>query len=290
MSNPTNPQRVGGCNTIAYAQGVGVSGNYVYLAEGGAGLEVIDVSDPANPRRVGRYDDTRGYARDVTVSGNYAYVAYDYAGLEVIDVSNPGNPKRVVGYDTRGYAEAVAVSGSYAYVVGDRRWTGSNYVGFFEVVDVSNPANPQRAGGYTGLAAGGVAVSGNYAYVADGGLQVIDVSDPTQPRRVGGNSAFYASDVIVAGNNVFVAAGGQGLMILDLFRAPLWLEPVSQQQPGAFRFLLHGEAGLSARVQRSSNLRDWEDWPSVTLGTIPAELTDTNAGVIPHRFYRAVSP
>jgi hypothetical protein len=291
VSNPTKPQRVGGCNTIAYAQGVAVSGNYVYVAEGGAGLEVIDVSDPANPRRVGGYDDTRGYARDVTVSGNYAYVAYDYAGLEVIDVSNPANPQRVVGYDTRGYAEAVSVSGSYAYVVGENRWTGSNYVGFFEVVDVSNPANPQRAGSYTGMAAHGVAVSGNYAYLPHGAsLEVIDVSDPTQPRRVGGNSAFYTSDVIVAGNNVFVAAGGQGLTILDLFRAPLWLEPVSPQQPGAFRFLLHGEAGLSARVQRSSNLEDWEDWQAVTLGAAPTQLTDPDASVIPHRFYRAVYP
>ena len=138
-----------------------------------------------------------------------------------------------------------------------------------------------------------MAVSGNYAYVADydAGLQVIDVSNPTQPRRVGGNSAFDAFDIIVAGNNVFVAAGEQGLMILDLFRAPpLRLEPVSPQQPGAFRFLLHGEAGLTVRVQRSSNLRDWEDWQPVTLGAAPAELTDPDAGAIPRRFYRAVHP
>src|SRR5262249_19957720 len=135
-----------------------------------------------------------------------------------------------------------------------------------------------------------VAVSGNYAYVADdvSGLQVIDVSDPTQPRRVGGNSAFDAFDITVAGNKVFVAAGDQGLMILDLYRAPLRLEPVSPQQPGAFRFLLRGEAGLSVRVQRSSNLRDWADWQPVTLGAAPAELLDPGAGAI--RFYRAVYP
>jgi hypothetical protein len=37
-------------------------------------LQVIDVSDPANPQRVGGYD-TSGSARGVAVSGNYAYVA-----------------------------------------------------------------------------------------------------------------------------------------------------------------------------------------------------------------------
>jgi hypothetical protein len=31
---------------------------------------------------------------------------------------------------------------------------------------------------------------------------------------------------------------------------------VSPQQPGGFRFLVRGDAGLSVRVQRSANLRD----------------------------------
>ena len=79
--------------------------------------------------------------------------------------------------------------------------------------------------------------------------------------------------------------------ILALKEPPvLRLEPLSPQQPGAFRFLLHGEAGLTVRVQRSTNLRDWEDWQPVTLGAAPAELTDPDAGAIPHRFYRAVHP
>ena len=96
------------------AYGVAVSGNYAYVADWDAGLQVIDVSDPANPQRVGRCD--AWYARGVAVSGNYAYVAGDWAGLHVIDVRNPANPRRVGGYDTPGVAWGVAVSGSYAYV------------------------------------------------------------------------------------------------------------------------------------------------------------------------------
>jgi len=161
------------------------------------------------------------------------------------------------------------------------------------VIDVSNPASPQRVGGYdTSGEALGVAVSGNYAYVADenAGLQVIDVSNPENPRRVGGNSAFGASDVVVAGTNVFVAAQYSGLVILDLFRPSLRLEPVSPQQPGGFRFLVRGDAGLSVRVQRSANLRDWEDWQALTLGATPSELSDLDAGANSRRFYRAVMP
>jgi hypothetical protein len=60
--------------TPGLAEGVYVSGNYAYVADGGAGLRVIDVSNPANPREVGFFD-TPGFAEDVYVSGNYAYVA-----------------------------------------------------------------------------------------------------------------------------------------------------------------------------------------------------------------------
>ena len=82
----------------------------------------------------------------------------------------------------------------------------------------SDPANPQRVGGYaTSGYAYGVAVSGNYAYVADhdAGLQVINVSNPANPQRVGGYATSGgAMDVAVSGNYVYVAAASWGLMIL----------------------------------------------------------------------------
>jgi uncharacterized secreted protein with C-terminal beta-propeller domain len=94
VSNPANPQRVGGYDTSGLAQGVAMSGNFAYVADGDAGLQIIDVNDPANPQRVGGYD-TSGSAYGVAVSGNYAYVADGASGLQVIDVSNPASPQRV---------------------------------------------------------------------------------------------------------------------------------------------------------------------------------------------------
>jgi hypothetical protein len=116
------------------------------VADGEAGLQVIDVSNPADPQRVGGYD-TSGEARGVAVSGNYAYVAarsgvhapMGDAGLQVIDVSNPADPQRVGGYDTEG---AWACGG-----LGQLRLRGGWDSGL-QVIDVSDPANPQRVGGY----------------------------------------------------------------------------------------------------------------------------------------------
>ena len=53
---------------------VAVAGNYAYVADGSAGLRIIDVSLPSAPAEVGFYD-TPGAAYDVAVAGNYAYVA-----------------------------------------------------------------------------------------------------------------------------------------------------------------------------------------------------------------------
>jgi hypothetical protein len=53
------------------------------VADGLAGLRVIDVSNPANLREVGFFD-TPGVAYGVYVSGNYAYVADGYGGLFIL--------------------------------------------------------------------------------------------------------------------------------------------------------------------------------------------------------------
>jgi len=76
-----------------------VSGIYAYVADGGSGLQVISITNPASPVIVGTAD-TPGGAQGVVVSGTYAYVADYGSGLQVIDIANPANPV-VVGTRTR---------------------------------------------------------------------------------------------------------------------------------------------------------------------------------------------
>ena len=55
------------------------------------------------------------------------------------------------------------------------------------IVDITNPARPGVMGAYdTPGYAEGVAISGRYAYVANGpgGLQIIDIADPASPTEV----------------------------------------------------------------------------------------------------------
>ena len=62
------------------ARDVKVVGNYAYLADGGAGLQGIDVSNPAHCVRVGGIS-SGGSSQGVAVSGNYAYLEDYEAGF-----------------------------------------------------------------------------------------------------------------------------------------------------------------------------------------------------------------
>ena len=81
-----------------------------------------------------------------------------------------------------------------------------------------------------------------------------------------------------------------GFIILDFFKSPLRFDRSVRFEQGSFRLSLHGESGLNVRIQRSENLRDWQDWQTVTLANGSLELTDSNAANSSPRFYRAAAP
>jgi hypothetical protein len=229
---------MGSYATSGHAIGVAVSGNHAYVADS-AGMQILDVTNPANPQRVGAYN-TRGLTGGFSVSGNYAYVlevkrgetaVFLSPGLQIIDVRSPANPQPVGQYEAWGWdAHDVAVSGNYVYV--------ANGIAGLHVLDVSSPANPQRVGQYVagGARATGVAVSGNYAYLAVEftGLHVIDVSNPANPQRVGGyETSGEKHEVAVQGNYAYVVDRA-GLHIIDVS------DPTSPRRVG-------GNTAISAR-------------------------------------------
>ena len=131
-----------------------VSGSLAFIAGGGYGLYIIDVSNPANPVLLADYGRT---AHRVFVSDSLAYVANGLDGMEIIDVSDPANPVQLCDYDTIGCRRRLRLR-----LHGLRRRDRIAC----EIIDVSNPASPVRRGGYEhDLPGGHVVVSGSVAYV-----------------------------------------------------------------------------------------------------------------------------
>ena len=199
-----------------YARGdatdVVVVGNRAYVAFGYGGLLILDISNPANPVRLGGCE-TGGYARSVAVSGTVAYVADDWKGLQIIDVSHPASPVRLARYDME-MAWSVAVSGTVACVA------DYGVARELRIIDVSNPSHPVGLSSFaTAYPAVAVAVSGTVAYVAealytdeggntatDGCLEIIDISNPSSPRLLSSPVGGAVLSVAVSGTVAYVTS------------------------------------------------------------------------------------
>jgi len=144
-----------------------VSGIFAYVVDYAMGLQVINVSNPSNPFRVGSID-WPATAWSVSVLGNYAYVAVGDIGLRIVNISDPTDPTEVSYCETPNDAVKVHVAGNYAYVgLGSL----SPPYGDLSIVNVTNPLNPQHVTCYDlgMLYAYGVHVSNSYAYVTGWG-------------------------------------------------------------------------------------------------------------------------
>jgi hypothetical protein len=158
-----------------------VAGDWVYVAAD-AGLVVLNLADPLNPRHVTTLDlpGVRGTA----VQFRYLFATTDQ-GLQIVDITNPELPKPVAGalvpfQDAR----RVYLVRTYAYVAAGAEGLG--------IVDITNPEKPQLYEQFTANGqirdAWDVKVGATnaslFAYVADGaeGLKVIQLMSPeTQP-------------------------------------------------------------------------------------------------------------
>lgn len=193
ISQPEAPQLLG---TYKTANGiltwqVAIAGNYAYLATDSLGVQTIDVSDPAAPRRISVFRGSSQFA-SVAVEGNLLAAA-GYDGLFFLDLTDPAKPV-LRGKASVRYPEcrekSVAISGHHVFVTSsDYR---SSMTGVMEVFDASDPASPQNVGAYEIPAvarevavSGGIAVVASYVPNGDTGFaDILDISDPANPVRL----------------------------------------------------------------------------------------------------------
>ncbi|MGQ9678134.1 MAG: LVIVD repeat-containing protein [bacterium] len=115
------PVQIGGFDTPGNARGVGVQGDYLYVADGRNGLVVIDVSEPGNMRELGGIA-LDGYANSILVDDTLVLVACGSAGVAVVNCVYPEKPELVAQIRTP-YAYAAGITGDRNYyLICDRDW------------------------------------------------------------------------------------------------------------------------------------------------------------------------
>ena len=182
---------------------------YAAIASEEDGIQIVDVTDPANPAATASFEDRNGReldgARDIEIfetgGRTYAIVTgYGDNGIQIIDLTDPNQPAaagRIGDVDPQRFAGpsdvAVFQTGGelYAIVTGSR--TDAIYT-----INVTDPFNPAPAGhmrdshqlkldgafGVDTFETGG----GTYAIVVgqnDNGVQIINVTDPHTPAAAG---------------------------------------------------------------------------------------------------------
>lgn len=188
---------------------VQVVGSLAYACSNG--LRILNISDPTNPTFLGWWG-AMGVTWDVDVAGPLAYCAWTSYGLRIIDISNPKTPTLVGELYDGGRSDSVQVVGPLAYV--------TDYRDGLEIIDISDPTNPVEIGQFNdGGNITDVQVVGSLAYVTDyyDGLEILDISDPTNPVEVGQfDDGGWAYSLQIEGSLAFVADGYDGLEIIDI--------------------------------------------------------------------------
>jgi hypothetical protein len=187
--------------TEAYAQDVGLVGDFAIVADGYKGLSIYDVSNPFRPTLVANRD-VLGDAQAVSVAGKYAYLGV-VGGLRIVYITAAGQPLLVGRHDVEGVDfNDIAVDGSFAYVAAEDG---------LRIYNVANQDTPTLLGSrFDGGSPTDVAVSGGYVYLANGadGLRVYNVANPTVPVPVA-----HFPPVGFLGQALAVAAAGQHLFV-----------------------------------------------------------------------------
>lgn len=205
------PEHLGTLITAGEANKVAAANGRAYIANGSAGLAIVNAIDPTTPAVLGTFENLDN-AFDVFVEGNIAYVTDEDAGLVILNVNSAPSPSLVGFLDTQGKAYGVTVKDSKAYVAAFHHG--------LHIADVSDPANPTLLGTYdaNGYSVD-VAVEGNVAYMATltDGLQILDVTDPQNIAVLGAlDTPGQAAGIALKSNIAFVADGKSGLQIIDV--------------------------------------------------------------------------
>lgn len=128
--------RVGSLDGIGNTWGLRVKDDRVYLTDIKGNLVVVDVSEPTQPKLLGKVA-VDGVPRGLDVDGTTAYVAAGSGGLVVVDAADPAAPKVVGQADTPGTAVRLAYADDHVYVAA---WNDTR------AYDVADPAQPRFIG------------------------------------------------------------------------------------------------------------------------------------------------
>ena len=209
---------------------------YAYFGNYDGSTPVFDVTNPAQPVRLGRYKTDGSIVHDLSIANGIAYLNAWEAGLQVVDFTNPAMPTLVSKWaPTTAYSShsnwTTTAGGRKIALHGDEA-----YGAHLDIVDI-DPASATFMKPFATyktrdwVSIHNIMAFGTKAYFTyyQDGVRVVDVADPANPKLLGyyntwdpqadyTSSAFFEGavglDVDPARKLIFVADSPRGLLIL----------------------------------------------------------------------------
>jgi hypothetical protein len=186
-----------------------------YLALSSAGLEVVDISDPASPVALATLLLSEQVSAVAVADSTLLVVGRrgtSSAGITLVDVTVPTSPtpRGTLGQSYLPDPRAIAVKDTVAFVADAS--VGLTAVGF------GNPDAPAVIGLSTGAPATDVDLAGNRLLVGtlSRGLQVVDVFNPAVPFLRSEFALPPVRGVAQSGNSAVVFLDGEEVSVIDL--------------------------------------------------------------------------
>ncbi len=274
---PAGVQTLGLYFSPSLIEGLAVDGEagLLYLADGHAGLVLVDLAAPDDPRLIGSIDSA-GVAHDVKLTADRIFLADGPAGVMELDRADPRSPRPLRHLDTPGEAMGLEVDAAAGLLyVAD----GNAGVMTFDL-KTGERLQQLDTPGYSW----DVALGPGHLYVSDrkGGLRILSLADPRRPVELGAllEGTAEVLDVAVDGARLWVSGGPAGVQVLDAADpaapTPLGTLIVDDRAIGV---LLEG--GLAWVAAGSAGLRRLD-------AADPARLRETGAWQMPGAAERLV--
>ena len=250
------------------AMGVVLSsdGTKAYVADGYAGLQVIDVSNIMEVQIIGSLD-TPYYAMSVVLSsdGLTAFIADGDSGIQIVDISIPISPQVISSIDTLGFASDIVLSADENKIYVADGYSGIQIIDIAEGKIIQTIDTSEYASHIT-LSADGMKV-----YVEEGNrLQIVDISNVSSARITGVTyTPNYFYNVLLSKDKkqAYHASGSVGLEIVDSsdITAPQtleiidtrdWAQAVTLSKDGTKVFVADDSSGLQIIDIRQKEIED----------------------------------
>lgn len=114
VTDKANPTEIAFIALDGGASRIDVVGSLAYLARAGAGLTIVDISNPMLPEVLGNLSIVN--CLDVDVEGDIATTAEGESGFAVVNVSDPASPTLMYVVDTPGNATRLDIANGLVYV------------------------------------------------------------------------------------------------------------------------------------------------------------------------------